>query len=528
MLSINNYLFDELLLQIFHNLSVHDRHRCRQVCKRWNEILINCVLLMKDFNLYFDDFLTLRDVEILMRSNLHFEKISFGENIIRCLPTFVLHDLWTKLGKTVIEIFIEYCDNEEYFEMLKLFPLLKSLRINSQILDFPEDFKLTNLENLHVSLFELIKNENGLLESFPNSKSIKYDEIMHDESKLEVLKSIQIRPSLWKTLHWFDDDPLYINFQETFLKLTDLQLDHFEYSAVTDIDFLIKVIQKHPGIKNISLVLQDAEITLKEPLFDKITSLEILHGNPFLLPYELINLKSITALVSGFCTIEHTVQVAKSIEELNLHFSDLTCVECYNTLMNNYPNLKEIALYFDGSSISPVEIPKLIQKWKKLVSLTTMFENESSEIILTDHSCDTQIHENLEALVLLSNDIHELGNILQFVPNLKRLEYVLKPSFGYKNLPNNLANLPELRKLNITIMTNYNYCAISKDGIQKTLKAIASFSKKIKELRMPIFFEYRGDALGAARFLFESLPKLKSIRFDSLCADVNEEYFERL
>uniref|UniRef100_A0A336M0I9 CSON007565 protein n=1 Tax=Culicoides sonorensis TaxID=179676 RepID=A0A336M0I9_CULSO len=430
MLSINNYLFDELLLQIFHNLSVHDRHRCRQVCKRWNEILIDCVRLRNDFHLYIDDFLTLRDVEILMKSNLHFEKISFGENIIKCLPTFVLHDLWTKLGKTVIEIFIEYCDNEEYFEMLKLFPLLKSLRINTQILDFPEDFKLSNLENLHVNEFELVKNVNGLLESFPNLKSIIYDENVHNELKLEVLKSFQIRPSLWKTLNWFDDDPSYIKFQETFLKLTDLQLDHFEYSCKTDINFLIKVIQKHPGIKNISLVLQDTEITLKEPL-----------------PYNIWFLHSWT--------------------------------------------------------------------------------HESSEIILSDHSFDSQIYESLETLVLLSNDIDELGNILMFVPKLKRLEYVLKPSFGYNNLTNNLANLPELRKLDITIMTNYNYSDISKDEIQKTLKAIAFFSKKLRELRMPIFFEYRDDALGTARFLFESLPKLISIRFESLCANINVEYFER-
>uniref|UniRef100_A0A336N2W7 CSON009277 protein n=1 Tax=Culicoides sonorensis TaxID=179676 RepID=A0A336N2W7_CULSO len=125
-LSINDYFFDEILVNIFTYFNGGQLRICREICSKWNDLLKAEKFKAQWQCLYITHHIGLNDIIYLMNSDWKFKKLVFRDMMWKSFPESVMNDFLNFLTKTVEEIEI---DLDDFNNLLQFFPSLQILRI---------------------------------------------------------------------------------------------------------------------------------------------------------------------------------------------------------------------------------------------------------------------------------------------------------------------------------------------------------------------------------------------------------------
>uniref|UniRef100_A0A336KP08 CSON013136 protein n=1 Tax=Culicoides sonorensis TaxID=179676 RepID=A0A336KP08_CULSO len=134
-ISINEYLLDELLIEIFTYLSPQLRIQSHLVCRKWLNLLRTSPKFKKDRKLYFNDCL-LNDqsypANIFISSDVQYNSIKFGINCILTEACDELNEKFKNISALDISLAQGYKMTKELARMMSFMRNLKVLTVENQ------------------------------------------------------------------------------------------------------------------------------------------------------------------------------------------------------------------------------------------------------------------------------------------------------------------------------------------------------------------------------------------------------------
>uniref|UniRef100_A0A336LN24 CSON014775 protein n=1 Tax=Culicoides sonorensis TaxID=179676 RepID=A0A336LN24_CULSO len=519
-MSINEYLFDDLLIEIFNNLTLKDQITCKIVCQRW------LALLMTDYHFkhlrclqLVSKVFTLEEISTILQSKYRFTSIVMDEQSYKVVPFHRMEHIWNFLGESVIDIKIKGLTDLDIYRLLKSFPLLKSLEMYGFNFTWVQDDIVPvfpHVEHLKVSNFFLVNDVQSLFGKLPKLKTVDYDIFNAgeaDEGK-PMVECFQKYPKFLKTLHWYDKSKEFDKIREDLLKLKNHNIDRLYYITDTDFKFLSKILEAQPRISQIN-VRSNAI-----PDLTRITSLDLSINSDSQFSLKplaaLTNLKKLYYKTVALCPIGHESFENDSVTDMQITMTGCECLKCIVVLLESFKGVENFHFIQKETSIPRDRLVYFMDHWPNLKKL--IFNNRRCSEEIPGFELFPYSDENFPGMKYLSisEDIELYDNIHQRIPNLISLHFYINSESKSLDVITEsvLPYLPELQHVLINFDETSAY-HMTEEQNRKGFENVIKYSRKVEDLQLPILHGCL-DMVHEATQLFKALPALMHIWFDQI------------
>ncbi|XP_063698582.1 uncharacterized protein LOC134829446 [Culicoides brevitarsis] len=521
-MSIHDFLFDDLLIEVFLRLPLKDQLTCKCVCERWFTLLMTDYHFrhLRQLNLVSKLF-TLEQISVILTSKYRFTHLVMDEISYKTVPLAQMRPIWDFLGETVTDLVVKGLTDLEIYRVLESFPLLKSLDMYGFYFTWlAEDVipVLPHVEHLKVSNFFLVNNVDGLFEKLPSLKTIDYDIYNTDDPPGdEMVNCFEKYPMFLKTLRWYDNNKNFDKIREKFLAMPDHNIERFYYYTSDDFRYLGRVLGTFPKISDVNVTCN----VIPSCEFFRITALDVKVKN--LANFSLKPLAALTNLAEFHfkasnipCPMGHEAILHEKLKIFHLNLGKCECSECFVTLTKSFPALEIFHLVLKEKTIPKIRLTSLLQHWPKLYK--TVFNNRHASTVIEPFvglTFPSSPHETLK-FISITDDIEPYNNIHEFAPNLLSLHFHINSRSAPLDTITGeiLPKLPHLKYVLMSFDESSTY-QMTEEQNRAAFEDVIQYSTKVEDLQLPIL---HGNfvMLDEARNFFDNLPHLMHIWFDQL------------
>ncbi|XP_063700761.1 uncharacterized protein LOC134831053 [Culicoides brevitarsis] len=525
MASINDFLFDELLIKIFHYLSYEERLACRIVCQRWLQLLLTDFQFRNDRQLFLSNCFIHPDyppASVLLKSEFSYETLTISKSALKWLcyksdaaPFFKF------LGQSVVKIQVtDFGVDKDTFKIFKEFPLIKSLTMTEgtsfKVNDLPDE-AFPSLEHLEVRKLTNICNILDLLHVAPHLKSLNFRESdnWEDKSHESIVKKFkEAHPHLIQSYVGASTrSGEQSNVSEELLKSQNIR--RVIYYHCQNESFL-ENINQIPSIKEIFLTCMDfPQVTMTNLTVLKL----ICRTLPDFGPMEpLIYLETFTLEVVHDCSccFRHQPLNLERLTSFELTINNKNdCNDCFVAISESFPNLRKFHL---STMTLRSSLLRLSFTWSHLKKLLIRSPTVFCGIPVANELTNLAVCHKLTHLSLGNNviiDKNAIKHLCRVCPKLVWLKFHVEstsPSI-VTIMEEVLISLPKLAVLLIH-PSEVSFFNVTEEEASLILGIIIKYGKNLRDLIIPT--HYKTNHNHAMKLLFEKMPYLSFVQMKEM------------
>lgn len=439
---------------IFKSLPLHYRLKCKEVCKRWNELLMTRSIFRLDRHIYLNHcFIEPHrpPMTTFMDAKFPYDILTI-DNQNKQLPFYNELDetlaFWRHLGKTVTEITIGTTNHLDLYKILFEMPQIRMVTLKNDLEEVAKTLFALWHENPEQKLpasLEKIKIHSTLFNSItmPSSDLLKLNQVIPDDAEV-IIDIIDVLSFQHEDIMIFaqcvNGTSMRIPtrtprnaIMQHLLKLENLPFKDMRFNfdnKQPSFDYIQKLLETHKNISDIHLTCRASPIP---NLFPHITSLHLKyqqHPDPIRSLKYLESLQSLQILkvsfADNYCLFGHEIINLPKLKELTINNCTIYCKSCLISLASSFPNLEK----FDGSiqvAQYPMIMDLLFRNWRYLkamkISCSDTLEHCGQSLTLPE---DQRIYlrtlkiKTYTACKLTADDFQKMSKVF---PNLNTLNF---------------------------------------------------------------------------------------------------------